>query len=409
VSALNQIDIKPNVSGVITSINVNPGDQVRNGQTLFTIDTTNAQKAIRDAEISLESAKLSLQKLQIQNSNENTDANLTKAYSDGFNTVSATFLDLPSTITGINNLLAQSNLSDNAARNSGNTGQNYRNTAETAYYNVETAYEKNKNDFSALDYNSKQGDIDTLISETYNTTELLANAIKDLNDYVNFIVQNTGRASDYASAESTLSGYTSATNGHLSALLSAESNIKSYKDALPNNNIDLQNATITVTQRQNTLLDAQNTLSDYYIRAPFAGTMSAIPVQKGDTASSGTTLGTIITAQKVAIISLNEVDVAKIALAEKATLTFSAIPDLTVAGQVVQIDSVGTVSSGVVNYSVKISFDLNETSVKPGMSVDAEIITNVKQDVLTVPNGAIKITRRRKVMCKCLILLCLLR
>jgi HlyD family secretion protein len=390
VSALNQINITPTVSGTITSVNISPGDQVPAGKILFVIDNKNAQKTIRDAQISLQSAQLALQKLQIQNSTENTDATLAKAYSDGFNAVSATFLDLPSTVTGINNMLAQNNLSENAARNSGNTASNYRSTAETAYYAVKTAYDKNKNDFNTLDYNSKQSDIDILISETYDTTKLLASAIKDMNDYVNYLIQDSGRPSDYASYQTSLSGYTSTTNGHLSALLSAETNIKSAKDTLPNNNIDLQNSQITVTQRQNALTDAEQALSDYYIRAPFSGVIASVSVQKGDNASSGTTLGTIITSKKVAIISLNEVDVAKISLGEKTTLTFDAIPDLTIAGQVVEIDSLGTVSQGVVNYNVKISFDTSDDRVKPGMSVSANIITNVKQDVLTVPNSAIK-------------------
>jgi RND family efflux transporter MFP subunit len=333
---------------------------------------------------------LSLQKLQIQNSTENTDATLTKSYSDGFNAVSATFLDLPSAITGIENLLAQNNLSDNAARNSGNTALNYRNLAETAYYDAQNAYNKNKVDFSTLNYNSKQSDIDSLISETYNTAKLLAIATKNLNDYVNFLIQDTGRGSDYSSAQNSLSGYTSANDGHLSALLAAETNIKSAKDTLPNNNIDLQNAEITITQRQNALADAEQNLSDYSIRAPFAGVIASVPVQKGNNASSGTTLGTIITPQQVATMSLNEVDVAKISLGQKATLIFDAIPDLTITGKVTQIDSIGTVSSGVVNYNVKINFDTNDGRVKPGMSVSATIITNIKQDVLTVPNGAVK-------------------
>lgn len=390
VSALNQIDIKPTVSGTLTGVNVNPGDQVAQGKTLFIIDNTNAKKAVRDAQVNLESSKLALQKLQIQNSTENTDATLAKSYSDGFDAVSATFLDLPSTITGIQIILDQNNLSDNAARVSGNTALNHRNTTETAYYNVKTAYDKNKVDFSALDYNSKQSDIDALIIETYNTTKLLANAVNSLNDYVNYIANDTGRPADFTSNQNTISGYSNTTSGHLSALLTAETNIKSAKDALPNNNIDLQNAQITVTQRQNALTDAEQTLSDYYITAPFGGVMSSVPVQKGDSVSSGTTLGSIITSQQVAIISLNEVDVAKITLGQKATLTFDAIPDLTITGKVTQIDSVGTVSSGVVNYTVKINFDTNDVRIKPGMSVSTNIITNIKQDVLTVPNSAVK-------------------
>jgi HlyD family secretion protein len=390
VSALNQIDVKPNVSGTITYIGVKPGSKVGQGQTLFTIDDTNAQKTVRDAKINLQNANLSLQKLQIQNSTTNTDANLTKAYSDGFNTVSSTFLDLPSTLNGIYNMLAQNNLSDNAARNSGKTATNYRNTAETAYYSAQTAYDKNKNDFSTLDYNSKQNDLDALISETYDTTQLLSSAIKDLNDYVNYLVQDTGRPSDFTSVQSTLSTYTNNINGHTSALLATEASIKSYKDSLPSNSIDMQSALITVDQKQNALTDAELALADYSVRAPFGGTMASVPVQKGDNASSGTILGTIITMQQVATISLNEIDIAKIQLGQKVTLTFDAVPDLTITGKVAQIDSIGTVSQGVVNYSVKISFDTNDARIKPGMSANSAIITNIAQDVLTVPSSAIK-------------------
>ncbi len=392
VSALNQIGLTPKsgVSGTIMSVNVAPGDQIKQGQTLFTIDTTNAEKTVRDAEINLQNANLALQKLQLQNSSTSLNTTLSNDYVNGFNAVSDTFLDLLSTLTGINNMLAQNNLSDNAARNSGNTGINYRNTAETAYYSAETAYEKNKGDFSVIDYNSKQSDIDAVISETYKTTELLANAIKDLNDYTNFLSQNTGRTSDYASYQTTISGYTSTINGHLSALLSAQTNISNDKNAFPSSDLNMQTTELTVKQSQNSLSDAEQNLSDYYIRAPFDGVVASIPVQKGDTAGSGTTLGTLITTKQVAIISLNEVDVAKIALGEKVTVTFDAIPDLTIAGQVVQIDSVGTVSSGVVNYNVKISFDTTDARIKPGMSVNTDIITNIKQDVLTVPNSAVK-------------------
>ena len=390
VSASNQININPTVSGTITEIKVNPGDSVKQGQTLFTIDSTTAQKAVRDAQINLQSAQLSLQKLQIQNSTGNTDATLTKSYSDGFDAVSSTFLDLPSTITGVQNILAQNNLSDNVARSSGNTATNYRNKAETDYYNANSAYQTNKKSYGSANYSSKQSDIDTLIEETYNTTSLLATAIKDLNDYVNYIASDTGRPADFTSTQTTLSGYTNTINGHLSALLMAESSIKSAKDALPNNNIDLQSAQITVTQRQNALADAEQNLSDYYIRAPFDGVIANIPVEKGSNASSSTTLGTIITTQQVAVMSLNEVDVAKISLGQKATLTFDAIPDLTITGKVTEIDSIGTVSSGVVNYNVKINFDTNDARIKSGMSVSATIITNVKQDVFTVPNSAVK-------------------
>jgi HlyD family secretion protein len=101
-------------------------------------------------------------------------------------------------------------------------------------------------------------------------------------------------------------------------------------------------------------------------------------------------VATIVSAKKIADISLNEVDVSKISVGNKATLTFDAIEGLNISGEVTEIDQVGTVTQGVVTYNVKIVFDTDDIRIKPGMSVSAAIITEVKSNVLTVPNGAIK-------------------
>ena len=390
VSALSQIDIKPDVSGTITYVGVEPGDEVTSGKLLFSLDSTTAQKAARDAEINLQNAKLSLQKLQIQNSNENTDANKTEVYSDGFNAIATAFLDLPSTLSGIKDLLSETNLSDGAARQSGNTAINYRDTAESAYYTAERAYNKNKKNFSVLAYNSAPSDIEASINETYNTTQLLSGAIKSLNDYVNYLAEDTGQRDNFTDYQDTLSEYTNTINSDSSTLLVAKTDIQDYKDLLPTNNIDLESALITVTQKENALTDAKQDLADYYIRAPFDGIIASVPVIKGDNASSSTTLGTVITAERVATISLNEIDIARVQLGQKVTLTFDAITDLVLAGKVAEIDSIGTVSSGVVNYNVKISFDTSDERIKPGMTVSADITTETKENVLLVPGGAVK-------------------
>ena len=390
VSALNQIDIKPDVSGTITYVGVEPGDEVTSGKLLFSLDSTTAQKSVRDAEINLQNAELSLQKLQIQNSNENTDASLTKVYSDGFNAVSTTFLDLPSTLSGIKDLLGETNLSDGAARQSGNTAINYRDKAESASYVAERAYNKNKKNFGILTYNSEPKDIEASINETYNTTQLLAGAIKSLNDYVNYLAEDTGQYDNFTDYQDTLSEYTNTINSDSSTLLVAKTDIQDYKNLLPTNDIDLESALITVTQKENALIDAKQDLADYYIRAPFAGIIASVPVIKGDNASSSTTLGTVITAERVATISLNEIDIARVQLGQKVTLTFDAITDLVLPAKVAEIDSIGTVSSGVVNYNVKISFDTSDERIKPGMTVSADITTETKENVLIVPGSAVK-------------------
>ena len=75
---------------------------------------------------------------------------------------------------------------------------------------------------------------------------------------------------------------------------------------------------------------------------------------------------------------------------EKAIITFDALADLSMTGSVAEIDTIGTVSQGVVSYSIKIAFDTENDQVKSGMSVSAAIITDSKTNALIVPSGAVK-------------------
>lgn len=187
-----------------------------------------------------------------------------------------------------------------------------------------------------------------------------------------------------------MSSYTGKTNSWLSGLLSIKSTIQSDKEGLVTTTFDIANQKIEVERAENTLSDAKDKLSYAYIRAPFDGVVAKINVKKGDSVSSGAAVMTFITKQRIAEISLNEVDIAKVKAGQKVTLTFDAVSDLSITGEVAEIDAIGTVSQGVVSYAVKINFDTQDERVKPGMSLSAAIITEMKQDVLLVPNSAVK-------------------
>ena len=406
VSASNQIDIKPKASGEIIYLPIQNGQTVNSGTLIAQIDTQDAKKAIRDAEASLESAKLSLEKLKIQDSADNMNADLAKAYDDGFNTVSNTFLDLPSIISGIENMLFKSSPDINqqmyvywykskVSPSDQDKATEYAQNLVTSYDLAKKTYDDNFELYKEISRNSDKASIEKLVTTTYQTTKTLADLIKSTNNYIDFVRNSMQEAnfnipSIVTTHQTTLNNYTSQTNSHLSDLLSVTTSIKNAKDTFLNSDIDVQSSELSIKQKENSLQDAKDNLSDYSVYAPFGGTLSNVAVKKTDSVSSGTTIATLITDKQVAELSLNEVDIAKIQIGQKATLTFDAIPDLTIAGKVAEIDSVGTVSSGVVNYTVKLSFDTSDNRVKPGMSVNATIITNVKQDVLSVPNSAIK-------------------
>ena len=405
VSASNQINVQPQVSGTITSVHVKPGDYVASGQTLFTLDDTNAQKTIRDAEMSLENANLSLQKLQLQDSTDNLNASLSTAYDNAYNSVSNTFLDLPTITNGLTNTFYKTNptgqmyintYAESAGPADKDTALSYRDSTTIAYNTAIDAYNTTFTLYKNTLRSASNADLDNLISQTYKTTSLISDAIQSFNNYIDFVngslqKYNYNIPSYIATQKATLNTYTGEVNSHLSALIGDQTSIKSSTDAFKNSDLDVQSSKLSIKQQENSLADAKANLVYYTVTAPFSGIISSVPVIVGNNAGTGTTLATIITSKELAIVSLNEVDAAKVALGDQATLTFNAIPNLTIAGKVAEIDSVGTVSSGVVNYNVQISFDATTNGgVKPGMSVNASIITNVKQNVLAVPNGAIK-------------------
>lgn len=412
VESSNQIDLKADVSGTITYVGVKAGDVVSRGKTLFSIDNKDALKSIRDAELNLESAKIAFEKFQIQNSNENMNADLSKAYEDGFNTISSVFLDLPGIMSGLNDMFFKSTISTNGQWNvdwyEGQVNTEdidkvkiYKQKFIDSYNLALKAYNENFDSYKTVSRSSDNTTIENIISKTYETNKLISDAIKNANNYLDFINSSiikynstTTTPTILTTHKASLNTYTSKTNGFLTSLLSTKTNIKNYKDAFTNGDLDTQTQLLSLKQKENSLQDLKDKLSDYYVSAPFSGTIASMVAKVGDTASG--TLGSIITNQKIATLSMNEVDVSKIKLGQKATITFDAIDSLSMTGSVAEIDTIGAVSQGVVSYSVKIAFDTDNEKVKPGMSVSASIITDSKTDVLTVPSSTIKTSSNTK-------------
>jgi HlyD family secretion protein len=148
---------------------------------------------------------------------------------------------------------------------------------------------------------------------------------------------------------------------------------------------------------QTNLAYQQQQAGQRQVFSPIDGTVNAINIKNGDnlsSLSSGSSrvvpmvIGDLSTIE--AQVQVNEVDVPNVQIGQKVMMTFDAIPGLTVSGKVNQLDTLGTVTSGVVTYNANITLDTLDPRIKSGMSVAANIITGVEQDVITVPNSAIK-------------------
>lgn len=172
------------------------------------------------------------------------------------------------------------------------------------------------------------------------------------------------------------------------------------------------------TNQQGVINQAQAALSnaslayqatqDSIVTAPISGTVVNIGVQPGDqiVASSGN-LSTELTSNSSSSsnnpvleignfgspyikVSASEVDIPTIHAGQKATITLSAFPNETFAGKIEQVDTVGTISSGVVSYTVFVRFIAPPSTVQPGMSATVTIETARHDNVLSVPSSAVQ-------------------
>lgn len=418
-AASSQVDIKSKVSGDVTYIGVASGQTVKAGDIIAIVDA-------RDAEIALENAKISLEKLvkpadassillaenalaDAKQSNIKAKDDLARSYDDGFNTVSNAFMDLPDIMTGLNDLLnsyqsGAGYLNDASIRSYGDTAMNYRNEAATAYFMAKNKYDANLINYKNLTRTSSASSIESLIIETYLTVKSVADVIKDSKNTADFIRSQQGSQSrsDSTNVLNNLNLWTSKTNNHLLSLLSIKNSIENSKNTITGSSRDIAQKTeslkkliegadaLDVRSQELAIRQKEYAYQDYYIRAQFDGVIAKLNVKKTDSVSGGSILGTLITKQKIADIPLNEIDAARIKIGQKATITFDAIPEMTITGKVIEIDLVGEVNQGVVTYNIKISFDTQDDLIKPGMSVSSAIITEVVSDALVAPNSAVK-------------------
>ena len=430
VSASQQITLSPKASGEVTGVYVKPGDTVYAGQLIAQLDATDALQSLQSAKLALKNAELSYQQttatstlalnlIVAQNNVTNAQIALQKAHDDVYASIASIYTDLGTIVSGLDSALHDSTVAGRSSQKNIDAYTNlvapydniipvYQNSAQTSYTAAYNAYNAGAVAYKATSSTISNDDLVALAQSTYTTAQIVSEAVRDSHDFFDrvnndYVLYNLGTASSLANLLSSTNTYATTVSSDLGNALSNQSSIVSAEQSLAqaqntlqsteggSNALTVQSAALSLQQAQDAVTNAQTTLDGYSVTAPFAGTIAAVGVQKYDQASSGTSVATLVTNQETADITVNEVDASKIKVGQKATLTFDALPNVSLAGTVASINSVGTVSQGVVSYSAVIAFDTPNSSVMPGMSVTADIIIGTETG-LVVPSSAVKAT-----------------
>jgi len=131
---------------------------------------------------------------------------------------------------------------------------------------------------------------------------------------------------------------------------------------------------------------------DGIVKSPASGTVANLAVASGQKVNAEDSALLIESEADVWVkILVNEVNIAKIELGQKAEIILDAWPDKIYQGEVKRTDKVGILDQGVVVYSVYLVINDADVKILPAMTVSVDIELEKKEDVLIVPNKAIKI------------------
>jgi len=161
--------------------------------------------------------------------------------------------------------------------------------------------------------------------------------------------------------------------------------------------LEAANAKATLTRAETNLELAQDRLNDVTVRAPINGTVVEKTAEEGQIITSaremtgGTILMRMADLNEVQVRTLvDETDIGSIQPGLEATIRVEAYPDQEFRGQVLKVEPQAVVEQNVTLFAVLTHIRNDEDLLRPGMNADVEVLIGVREDVLSLPNGAIR-------------------
>ncbi len=166
-------------------------------------------------------------------------------------------------------------------------------------------------------------------------------------------------------------------------------------------NLQAATAKAQLVRAQRSLEDARIAFEDTEVRAPIHGVVIQKSVEVGTVISSatrevggGTVLLQMANLDTVQVRTLvDETDIGKIQPGLDVTITVDAYPNQPFRGAVLKIEPQATVQQNVTMFAVLIRIANRQGLLRPGMNAEVEVHVGSRQDVLAIPNAALRTQR----------------
>lgn len=217
------------------------------------------------------------------------------------------------------------------------------------------------------------------------------------------VVDASAKALRDASASFASRIYTqqAAVDSALGAMNKANADILTYETSLriaeaqlqlkkaPTRQTDIDISKAALAQARASLAAASAQFSNTVLTAPIDGLVTKVNIKVGEFTPTGPAVTMVGSSPYRIEMFVSEIDIPKVQLTQTGSVELDAFRGTDFALRVGQIDTTSTDVDGVSKYRVKLDYVYKHDELKIGMTGDAEIVTGMKKDVVTVPLRAV--------------------
>jgi len=146
----------------------------------------------------------------------------------------------------------------------------------------------------------------------------------------------------------------------------------------------------TVREREIDMQLAQDALEQTYLRAPFAGVITAVYVEPGETVTTNEAAVQLMDDSSFLVeVAVDELDIARVQVGQPAAIRLDADPSRVRPGVVERVSLVANMEGGVVTVPVTVRFLEVDPFLRPGYTATVQITVAEARDVIVVPIDAI--------------------
>jgi len=414
---------------------------VANAQTNLARVQESADKAIAsaNAQVASQQVAVSAKKQALEDTENSVENSLNAAYESGLSIVNSKYLIMSNAVDAVNDMFDDNDLTDIL----GNLNFQSKIDANQAKDDINNVIKALKPHIDAANSSNLQDDTDKALEQLKSSLDSLGNSLEtiyvallntqsmvnitkaELDAYKTSIsaqrTNSSAASASVISAQQSISSAqvsgTASTNAAQQALNSANALLSQYQAALASTQASqaaavssaqgalssaqkqlekMQSAakpeTVAVyearlKQSQSALNSILSKYNDRSIISPVSGIITDILKEEGENAAAGEKIISLTAKNGFEIeVDIPESDIVKVGVSNPCDITLDAFSsDKIFKGTVASIYPAESIIDGVVYYKVKIDLSSDEEGIKPGMTANADILTDKKENAVMAP------------------------